>query len=282
MKKRIIGIIGGTGNMGRWFERFFSENGHKVLIAGRKTELTYKDLAEKSDVVILSVPLEAAKRIADEIGPLLNKNKLLIDFCSLKEDILNHMMQRTSAQVFGTHPLFGPFVDSIKGQNIIICPGRGTRLLNWFEAELSAKGGVVSRMDPVIHDKHMAVVQGLTHLLAVSLGRALQKMDMSPQAAMLYSTPVFRIKLDMMGRLFAQDLDLYKKLIGENRHVRTAVEIFLAAMEEGREHLLSHENGKTDTVFLEAIRESFGTFPQDALNESNALINSLYSKVSSD
>ena len=192
------------------------------------------------------------------------------------------MIRSTSAHVFGTHPLFGPFVDSIKGQNIIICPGRGTRLLNWFEAELSAKGGVVSRMDPVIHDKHMAVVQGLTHLLAVSLGRALQKMDMSPQAAMLYSTPVFRIKLDMMGRLFAQDLDLYKKLIGENRHVRTAVEIFLAAMEEGREHLLSHETGKTDTVFLEAIRESFGTFPQDALNESNALINALYSRVSSD
>ena len=282
MRKRIIGIIGGTGNMGRWFERFFSQNGHKVLIAGRKTELTYKDLAEKSDVVILSVPLKAAKRIAGEIGPLLNENKLLIDFCSLKEDILNHMMQNTSAQVFGTHPLFGPTVDSIKGQNIIVCPGRGARLLNWFEAELSAKGGVVSRMDPVTHDKHMAVVQGLTHLLAVSLGKTLQKMDMSPQAAMLYSTPVFRVKLDMMGRLFAQDLDLYRKLIGENRHIRTAVDIFLSAVEEGQEKLLTRENGETDTAFLEEIREFLGTFPQDALNESNDLINTLYSKVSSD
>jgi len=282
MKKRIVGIIGGTGSMGRWFERFFSESGHRVLIAGRKTELAYTDLAQKSDVVILSVPLEAAKRIAGEIGPLLNKNKLLIDFCSLKEDILNHMMQSTSAQVFGTHPLFGPSVESIKGQNIIICPGRGTRFLNWFEAELSAKGGVVTRMDPVIHDKHMAVVQGLTHLLAVALGRTLQEMEMSPQAAMLYSTPVFRIKLDMMGRLFAQDHDIYKKLIGENRHVRPAVEIFLSAVEEGREHLLSHENGKTDTIFLEAIHEFLGTFPRDALHESNKLINALYSKVSSD
>ena len=65
-----------------------------------------------------------------------------------------------------------------------------------------------------------------------------------------------------MGRLFSQDLDLYKKLIGENRHVRTTVEIFLSALEEGRKHLLGHENGKTDTVFLEEIHEFLGTFPK--------------------
>ncbi|MCK5507136.1 MAG: prephenate dehydrogenase/arogenate dehydrogenase family protein, partial [Desulfobacterales bacterium] len=85
MNKINIGIIGGTGGMGRWFKRFFSEAGHNVLISGRKTELTYKDVVKKCDVVILSVPIDAAISIAGEIGPLMSQNQLLTDFCSLKE-----------------------------------------------------------------------------------------------------------------------------------------------------------------------------------------------------
>ena len=63
MKHVTIGIIGGTGGMGRWFEQFFMEKGHTVLIAGRTTELTYQELAVRSEVVILSTPLDAAVHI---------------------------------------------------------------------------------------------------------------------------------------------------------------------------------------------------------------------------
>ncbi|HAO23366.1 MAG TPA: bifunctional chorismate mutase/prephenate dehydrogenase, partial [Desulfobacteraceae bacterium] len=38
MNSRIcIGIIGGKGAMGRWFERFFTQSGHKVLISDLQT-----------------------------------------------------------------------------------------------------------------------------------------------------------------------------------------------------------------------------------------------------
>ena len=35
MSNFTIGIIGGSGSMGRWFERYFKESGHTVVIAGR-------------------------------------------------------------------------------------------------------------------------------------------------------------------------------------------------------------------------------------------------------
>ena len=275
MNKINIGIIGGTGGMGRWFKRFFSEAGHNVLISGRKTELTYKDVVKKCDVVILSVPIDAAISIAGEIGPLMSQNQLLTDFCSLKESILKSMLSSTSAQVTGTHPLFGPFTDSIKGQNIILCHGRGTEWLEWLEDEFTKKGAVVTHMDSVTHDKNMAVVQGLTHLLTICLGRTLQKLNMSPSDAVLYSTPVFRVKIDLMARLFAQDHSLYANLINKNTHVENAVDTFLSAMDETRKCLSSGQD-ENAISFMENIRNFLGDYCQDGLEESNKILNALY------
>ena len=263
--------------MGRWFKRFFSEAGHNVLIAGRKTELTYEDVAKKCDVVILSVPLDAAISISGEIGHVMTKNQLLMDFCSLKESILKNMLSSTSAQVTGTHPLFGPFTDSIRGQNIIICHGRGTKWLEWLEHEFTKKGAIVTHMDPVTHDKNMAVVQGLTHLLTICLGRTLQKLNMAPSDAVLYSTPVFRLKIDLLARLFAQDLGLYANLIGKNTHVKDAVDTFLSSMDEAKKCLLSGQD-KDAISFMENIRDFLGDYCQDGLEESNKILTALYSE----
>ena len=41
-----VGIIGGLGKMGRWFQLFFSEHGHQVSVADLDTETTAEDLAK--------------------------------------------------------------------------------------------------------------------------------------------------------------------------------------------------------------------------------------------
>ncbi len=261
--------------MGRWFKDFFSGAGYKVLISGRKTPLTPTDMAKKSDVVILSVPLDVAIRLSEEIGPILSHDQLLMDLCSLKETILKSMLRFTQAQVVGTHPLFGPFTDSIKGQNIIVCPGRGTAWLKWLEDELRGKEAVVTRMDPVTHDRNMAVVQGLTHLLTVCMARTLQKMKMFPDEAISYSTPVFRLNINLIGRLFSQDPDLYASLIGANRHVEDVLATFMSAVDEAKESLLSGQEAGA-VAYLDDIRSFLGGFCQDGLKESNKILNDLY------
>ncbi len=276
MKNTVIGIIGGTGNMGRWFEDFFSKAGHKVLVSGRKTSLTPADMAKKSNIIMLSVPIDAAMSICEDIGPLLSHDQLLMDLCSLKETILKKMLSSTQAQVVGTHPLFGPFTDSIKGQNVIICPGRGTAWLKWVEEEFQSKGAVVKRMDPISHDRNMAVVQGLTHFLTVCMGRTLQKMNMVPDEAKSCSTPVFRLNIDLIGRLFSQDPDLYASIVGSNRHVKDVMAIFMSAMYEAKESLFSDKEGEA-TAYLNDIRDFFEKFCPEGLKESNKILKELYS-----
>lgn len=135
-----IGIIGGTGSMGQWFRKYFSDAGYMVLVSGRKTEITYTDIINECDVVILSVPLGAVIAISGQIGPLLRKDQLLMDLCSLKEAALKNMLDNTEADVIGTHPLFGPFTDSIKGQNVILCPGRGRDSRNGLKMNIFQRG----------------------------------------------------------------------------------------------------------------------------------------------
>ncbi|MCF8069726.1 MAG: prephenate dehydrogenase/arogenate dehydrogenase family protein [Desulfobacterales bacterium] len=270
-----IGIIGGTGEMGRWFEKFFTEAGHTVLVAGRKTEITHGDVAQQSDIVIISVPIGVDVEIAKQVGPMLKPDQLLMDFSSLKEDIVNAMYEHSKAEVIGTHPLFGPSTESIKGQNVALCPARGSKWLAFLEELLNNKGAVSTRMTPERHDRNMAVIQSLTHFLTVCLGRTMQKMDLTPDEARFCATPVFRINFDLVGRLFAQDLSMFSKIIGKNRHARDVLGIFKDAIDESKALLLTDNNG-SGVEFMESIHGFLGDACEESLKSSNHIFNVLY------
>lgn len=279
MEKVTIGIIGGTGGMGRLFEKVFLNAGHNVLIAGRSTELTYLELSKQSDVIILSVPVSSVEEICQDIGPHISEEKALMDFCSLKEDVVKSMIRHTRCEVVGTHPMFGPHTHSLEGQNIILSPGRGEKWLRWIEKEFKNENAVVSTMDPVDHDRAMAVAQGLTHLLTISMGRTLQKLGMSPAEAGPYSTPIFKLKNDLIGRLFAQDPYLYSTLVGDNRHVGDVLKIFLESLEEGKEAMLTNNTDKS-VNHLHDIKSFLGDFCDQGLAESNKFMKSVVHSVS--
>jgi len=277
MNRVVIGIIGGKGQMGKWFSRFFTRAGHRVLISDLKTELRPKDIAKKSDVLVLSVPINTALKLSGVIGPMLRKEQLFMDFCSMKEDIMKKMLNDTCAEVAGVHPLFGPYPTDLKGQNIILCQGKGTHWLKWLENEFKKEGASVICMNPETHDRNMAVIQGLTHMLTVCLGRLLQKIDMNPKEAILYSTPVFRINIDLIGRLLSQDLNLYDDLIGGNRYLPEVLEEFYLVLQEGKERLISGKKGE-GALFMKEIRDFFGQLCKQGLDESNKIIEAVYSK----
>jgi prephenate dehydrogenase len=268
-----IGIIGGTGGMGRLFRELFEKSGHRVLIAGRQTELSYLELTRKSNIVILSTPVDVAIQICEIIGPIMTEDQALMDFCSLKEDIVAAMLKGTTkAEVVGTHPLFGPFTRSLSGHHIILCPGRGDKWRRWIEGEFNKMGAETQDMAADLHDRNMAVVQGLTHLLTICTGRTLQKINMTPDAAMACSTPIFKLTIDLIGRLFAQDLELYSMLVGKNKYVPEVVDTFIQALTEGQTALLKGDP-EEGMRFLGEIKTFLGAFCEEGLKQSNRYIN---------
>jgi prephenate dehydrogenase len=120
-KTPIIGIIGGQGRMGHLFHEFFVERGIKVLISDLNTKLKNKELVEKSDITIVSVPIDKTKNVIKEILPYLKKSSAITDFTSVKEMPVKEMLNaKDGVEVFSMHPMFGNS-NPIPGQTIILC-----------------------------------------------------------------------------------------------------------------------------------------------------------------
>ena len=204
-----IGIIGGLGKMGRWFQRFFSELGYQVSIADKGTEVTAEDLANTCQVVLLAVPLQGTVQVVRTIGPLVQSDALLMDIASLKSEVVRTMLEVCSAAVMGTHPLFGPGEPNITGQTVVICPGRGQWWQDWLTGIFVDGGARVEVVSPEVHDYYMAVIQGLTHFTSLALGLTIDSMDVDLRKLKRFATPAFNRRLNEISHLLSQDADLY-------------------------------------------------------------------------
>jgi prephenate dehydrogenase len=207
-----IGIIGGTGGIGRWFAHFLEEAGYSVICSGRSSTPSPEELAARAEVVIISVPMEVTVATIERLGPLVRKEALLLDLTSVKEAPLKAMLAASAAEVVGCHPLFGPTVPDLSGQNVVLCPGRGTGGYAWWKEVLARGGAVITEMDARQHDRIMAVVQGINHLNTILLGLVLEEYGLSQSNLAGLTTPLFEAKLSILDRLLKGNHPLYADL----------------------------------------------------------------------
>jgi len=121
-----VAIIGGNGQMGRWFTRFFESQGLTVLVADVGSPRTSQEVAALADVVILSVPIPKVTEVAREVAPFLKPSAALVDLTSVKQRPMAVMMSAFPGEVVGTHPLFGPGEATIEDRTMVLCQGRGS------------------------------------------------------------------------------------------------------------------------------------------------------------
>jgi prephenate dehydrogenase len=219
MKKFPVGIIGGTGGIGRWFADFFAKEGYPVHVSGRKTGLGLSAMAERCPVVIVSVPIGATCDVIDKVGPYMKKESLLMDFTSLKTAPVTAMLKSSLSEVIGLHPLFGPSVPALTGQNIAVCPARGETWLAWLKDILERNGARLVETTPERHDEMMALVQCLTHLNSMAMGLVLGEAGVGLDELRKFSTPVFEQKLSMIEKVFKDSPVLYAEIVALNPHV---------------------------------------------------------------
>ncbi len=216
MKKYPIGIIGGTGGIGKWFARFFQNEGFKVQISGRKTGPDFFTLTKECPVVIVSVPIKATRQVIEQVGPFMPAESLLMDLTSLKEDPVKAMLQFSRSEVIGLHPLFGPEIKALAGHNIVICPARGKKWLPRIKTFFIKNQARVIETTPERHDEWMALVQVLNHLNTITMGLALKRSGFDLKELNPVSTPAFDVKVDLLKKIFGSNAGLYAQIITQN------------------------------------------------------------------
>jgi prephenate dehydrogenase len=178
----MIGIIG-FGRFGKLTAGYLAED-FEVLVfnpTDKSTEIK-KTGAQKASlkkvcqqkIVILCVPISTFKQVLVDIGPLLKKDVLVVDVCSVKVYPTQWMKQSLpeTVSILATHPIFGPdsAADSLKGRKIFLSPVRiAETQYQKIKTYLASKELVLIESTPEDHDEQIAVSLALTHYIGRTL-----------------------------------------------------------------------------------------------------------------
>ncbi len=274
VERRRVAIVGGKGGMGRLFHRMLEELGHEVEIVDEDTQDQLPTVAARADVVLISVPIAVTEQVIARVGPMLRDDALLVDVTSLKEGPMHAMLAATKASVVGTHPMFGPSVNTLIGQRVVVCKGRGDAWHAWALATFRARGLVVVETTPEAHDRAMAVVQVLNHFQTQVLGWTLARLGTPLDESLAFSSPAYLLETYVAARHFAQSPDLYGPIEMENPRRSEITRAFKASVIELAEILDAKDLSRFRAMFDE-VRAFFGPFTDEALEQSRHLIDRL-------
>ena len=252
MKDIEIGIIGGTGGIGRWFAGFFKKEGYTVLVSGRKTDLDIPTMGKKCQVVIVSVPISITPEVIGRVGPHMKKESLLMDLTSLKGEPVKSMLKSSVSEVIGLHPLFGTAAGSIAGHKIVLCPARTRKWLDWLKEILTKNGADIIETTPERHDELMALVQVLNHLNSITMGMILKGSGVDLLELKRFATPMFHTKLDIIEKVFTNNPRLYAEIITLNPNIHKILDLYGKTLSDLKS-LISKR--KTETL-VELIQET--------------------------
>lgn len=274
MNKPPITIIGSSGNMGNAFSGLFESKGLQVLKADLNTELKPEEAIPQADIIIFSVPIRQTSDIIQKLAPLAKPGSLITDLTSIKSPAVQAMIQaaQDSCEVLGLHPMFGPnMVEDLTKQVIAVCKVRTGSLTDWLLKFFEDQGAVLKETTPEEHDKMMSIIQGLTHLSSIATAMALQKLGFKAEESLEYSSPIYRLRLDMVGRILSQSPDLYADIAIQNPLTIESLRVYQQSIEELASSIKNQDTQGFIQEFQRAA-EYLGDFKDDAYRRTTELI----------
>jgi prephenate dehydrogenase len=216
-------IIGGTGETGRWFARFYKKHGFDVVVWGINKK---KEIAEElgvafaddidneirsSDIVMISVPINKTEKTISDIAPRMSSGSLIMDITSIKTGPIEAMIKHApeDVEILGSHPMFGPSIPDIRGQIVIFTPVRSSKWFPIIKSLYEDNGAHIEILEAPEHDRMMAVVQGLTHFAYITIGTVFKELEFDVAKSRRFMSPMYDIMLDLVGRILAQNPYLY-------------------------------------------------------------------------
>ncbi|ATM00429.1 MULTISPECIES: bifunctional chorismate mutase/prephenate dehydrogenase [Aeromonas] len=205
-------IIGGQGQLGRLFGQMFGLSGYRVETLEQADWPRADAILADAGLVMVAVPIDITCQIIDRLGNL-PADCLLVDVTSVKAAPLEHMLAVHKGPVLGLHPMFGPDVASLAKQVIVCCQGRDAAASQWLLDQMTIWGARLQQVEAKAHDEAMTLIQALRHFATFAYGWHLSRERANLDRLLSLSSPIYRLELAMVGRLFAQDPELYADII---------------------------------------------------------------------
>ncbi|MDL5030189.1 bifunctional chorismate mutase/prephenate dehydrogenase [Vibrio gigantis] len=274
---RSVVIVGGNGQLGGLFGRMFKLSGYEVKILGSQDWDRADEILDNAGLVVVTVPIHLTEGVIAKLGSLPS-DCILCDLTSIKSKPLQAMMNMHQGPVVGLHPMFGPDVPSLAKQVIVYSDGRGSESYQWLLNQFGIWGASLCQMDAAEHDHGMTLIQALRHFTSFAYGLHLSKENPNIDQLLKLSSPIYRLEIAMVGRLFAQDPNLYGDIILSSDENIEMIRRFHSCFGEALEIL----DGKDKAKFVESfnqVSDWFGDYSQQFLQESQSLLKQAHDSI---
>ncbi|MGY5142166.1 MAG: prephenate dehydrogenase/arogenate dehydrogenase family protein [Nitrosopumilus sp.] len=232
MKK--VTIVGVGGQMGQWFAKYFIENGDEVTGFDSEKKVSNKNIKQSdslvgailtADYVVLCTPTRRTPEVIRLIAKEMKRGTHLIEISSEKSKVVSALSKMpTKVNPICIHPMFGPGVKSIKNQNIISVPIRDAKK-ELATAKSLFEGANFVTIDAVEHDKKIAVILGLTHLMNLVFANIISK-DEKIQLTDKMSGTTFRVQKTLSESIMTESPELIETIIANPEIRRVAEELW--------------------------------------------------------
>jgi len=210
-----IGILG-FGHFGRALgevlldnERDFLAFDPKVQVPNRQAAASVAELCEKSQLLVIAVPVPMIEEALNELRPHLSSAHTVLDVGSVKSVPVKAMARILGDEIayVGTHPLFGPTSLALgeRPLNVVLCPNptqkAATQRVRDFWESLDCK---VIEQEADAHDQDMAMTHALTFFVAKGMldAGAGEGVQLAPPSFSAISRTIETVRSDA-GHLFA-------------------------------------------------------------------------------
>lgn len=273
MNIKSIGIIGGTHGIGQSFaEHFLNKLGsqYEILVSGRCTKISNQNIIKKCDLVIFSVPITVTLQVISECILDSRADQIWADFTSIKTAPVDALL-KSKAEVCGMHPMFGP-KKNLAGQKIIFTPERVSKK-HLAQLERFFEDLEIIYSTPKEHDEIMSVVQGLSHFSDFVTGATIKNLGIKFDKILQFSSPPYQLKLDVLGRMFAQNPELYAQIATQNPQAIKTTQVFFDTFAKLKNYV-DVQAHKELTKEFKSIHNFLGTnFCENAYATSERILN---------
>lgn len=263
-------IIGGAGALGQLFVSLFERSHYQVAILEQDDWSQAEQIIAGAKLVLVAVPIQITAQVIGQLPPL-PADCILADITSIKAKPLAAMLKQHSGPVVGLHPMFGPDSTGMVKQVVIVTHGRAAEEYQWLLQQMLIWGAQLHESSAQTHDQAMAFIQVMRHFSSFVYGSHLLNEDPDLQQLIDLSSPIYRLELAMVGRLFAQNANLYADIIFDNDDNLALLKRFRARFDEAVDLFENHDKAGFVAQFNK-VSEWFGDYAKTCLHESKQLL----------
>jgi prephenate dehydrogenase len=284
--KKVIAIIGVGGKMGEWFANYFLANDFEVIGYDSENEIKIKSVIKanslvggvlKAEYVLLCTPTRRTPEIIRLIAKEMKRGSYLIEISSQKSKTAAALAKMPSkVNPICIHPMFGPGVKKIHGQHVISIPIKDAKKELSVAKSLFPDANFVT-IDAIEHDKKIAVILGLTHLINLAFANILSKDDKISLTEKMSGT-TFKAQKILTESIMTESPELIETIIS-NPEIRRIAEEFWKDI--GR-LLTSVQEGKSEEIltYIRSTQERLGKNSdlEGAYKKLTTMVNSIEKK----